>query len=51
MLLSFEALGSVAFWKLFITFGCELLIVLRVAWNSLFVRLCLHFLNGIKGLF
>lgn len=33
MLLSFEGLGSVAFWKLFITFGCELLIVLRVAWT------------------
>ena len=42
MLLSFEALGNVAFWMLFITCGCELLIVLRVAWTlSLFDYACI----------
>ena len=49
MLLSFEALGNVAFWMLFITCGCELLI--EGCLDSFFVRLCLHFLNDIKGLF
>ena len=37
MPLSFEALGSVVFWMLFITCGCELLIVLRVAWTLSFL--------------